>query len=110
LDQQAVLDRYAELAETGGAFSEVLTGSALLRAQASQTLIQGLGYSQRGRARFEIWTRSESAVSGCLDTSDVELIDQRGEFSTPTRRRTPFSASIGMENLTSEFEVEEARR
>lgn len=106
---QAALNRYAEIAERGGELSEVLTQSALIQARASSELLQSLGYTQRGRAKFEIWSASNSLISGCLDLSDLEIIDRQGAFLSVGQRRSAFIASITLENQISQFEVSQER-
>jgi ABC-type enterochelin transport system ATPase subunit len=106
---QAALNRYAEIAERGGELSEVLTQSALIQARASSELLQSLGYTQRGRAKFEIWSASNSLISGCLDLSDLEIIDRQGAFLSVGQRRSAFIASITPDNHISQFEVSQER-
>ena len=106
---QVALNRYAEVAERGGELSEVLTQSALIQARASSELLQSLGYTQRGRAKFEIWSASNSLISGCLDLSDLEIIDRQGAFLSVGQRRSAFIASITPENQISQFEVSQER-
>ena len=106
---QAALNRYAEIAERGGELSEVLTQSALIQARASSELLQSLGFTQRGRAKFEIWSASNSLISGCLDLSDLEIIDRQGAFLSVGQRRSAFIASITPDNQISQFEVSQER-
>jgi|GEM_PF-3093968 len=108
-DPQAALNRYAEIAERGGELSEVLTHSALIQARASSELMQSLGYTQRGRAKFEIWSASNSLISGCLDLSDLEIIDRQGAFLSAGQRRSAFIATITPDNQISQFEVSQER-
>jgi hypothetical protein len=104
-NHQALLDKYAEITQSGGSFAGVLTQSALVQADASQRLLSDLGYTQRGRARFEIWSSSGTLVSGCLDLSEVVIIDSKGAFLNLAERRSQFSATFTSGNLISNFEV-----
>lgn len=104
-DPQLLLNKYAETTESGGPLTEVLTQSAFIQADASRRLLNDLGYSQRGRARFEIWSASDFLVSGCLDLSEVVMVDSKGAFLPLVQKRSQFSATITPENLISNFAV-----
>ena len=104
-EHEVTLNRYAQLVEEGGELTEVLTHSALAQAQASRQLMEELGYTQRGRAQFEIWSFSSGMASGCLDLTGVEVIDDQGAFVSLGQRRSSFIATFTRESLISEFEV-----
>lgn len=108
-EHEVTLNRYAQIVADGGELSEVLTQSALLQAQASRQLMEGLGYTQRGRANFEIWSFSNDSVSGCLDLTEVAVIDDRGSFLSLGKRRSSFTATFTPESLISNFEVSKER-
>ena len=99
------LNRYAEIVEDGGELTEVLTHSALVQAQASRQLMEDLGYTQRGKAQFEIWSLSNDLASGCLDLTEVAVMDDQGSFVSLGQRRSSFTATFTRESLISKFEV-----
>lgn len=82
---QRTLDRYAELTAQGGSLESVLSGEALESAEKSNQLLESLGLSQSGLAKFELLAADEGMGKGCLDVSAVELFNQKGERVSPTR-------------------------
>lgn len=104
-EHEVTLNRYAQIVEDGGELKEVLTHSALVQAQASRALMEDLGYTQRGRAQFEIWSLSNDLASGCLDLTEVAVMDDQGSFLSLGQRRSYFTATFTRESLISKFEV-----
>jgi len=104
-EHEVTLNRYAQIVEEGGELTEVLTHSALVQAQASRQLMEELGYTQRGRAQFEIWSFSKDLASGCLDLTEIAVVDDQGSFLSLGQRRSSFTATFTRESLISEFEV-----
>lgn len=82
---QRTLDRYAELTAQGSSLETVLGGEALDSAEKSNQLLQSLGLSQSGLAKFELLAAGEGIGRGCLDMSAVALFNQKGERVSPTR-------------------------
>lgn len=99
---QQTLDEYALLSAQSRPLASVLTGEALQSAQRSSQLLQDLKISQRGLAEFEVWSAEAGVGSGCLDLSEVELVNEKGELVNPARPdRVEFQAHYADDLISS---------
>ena len=103
---QTSLDRYASLSAAVAPLESVLGGPALASAQRNYQLLHSLELAQQGLASFEVSSAAGGFVSGCLDLSDVEFFNQRGELLEIDRQdRARFTATYDSEYLISSLEV-----
>ncbi len=99
---QQTLDEYASLSAQASSLGSVLTGDALASAQKSEELLENLGITQTGLAKFEVLAAAEGEGEGCLDLSSVELLNAKGERIIPSRPdRVAFEASYEANFLIS---------
>ncbi len=105
---QQTLDEYASLSAQASPLGSVLTGDALASAQKSEELLENLGITQIGQAKFEVLAAAEGEGQGCLDLSGVELLNAKGERIIPSRPdRVAFEASYEANFLISSLVITE---
>jgi hypothetical protein len=105
---QQTLDEYAKLSSQSDSLVTVLTGEALASAENSAQLLEKLGISQTGLARFEVSEAVNGLGRGCLDMSEVELVDAQGELIIPSRPdRVEFEAGYEQNFLISSLFISE---
>ena len=105
---QQTLDEYASLSAQASSLGSVLTGDALASAQKSEELLENLGITQIGQAKFEVLAAAEGEGQGCLDLSGVELLNAKGERIIPSRPdRVAFEASYEANFLVSSLVMTE---
>jgi hypothetical protein len=105
---QQTLDEYASLSAQASPLGSVLTGDALASAQKSEELLENLGITQIGQAKFEVLAAAEGEGQGCLDLSGVELLNAKGERIIPSRPdRVAFEASYEADFLISSLVITE---
>jgi hypothetical protein len=105
---QKTLDEYASLSAQASQLGSVLTGDALASAQKSEELLENLGITQIGRAKFVVLAAAEGEGEGCLDLSGVELLNAKGERIIPSRPdRVAFEASYEANFLVSSLVITE---
>ncbi len=105
---QQTLDEYAKLSSQSDSLVTVLTGEALASAEKSAQLLEKLGISQTGLARFEVSEAVNGLGRGCLDMSEVELVDAQGELIIPSRPdRVEFEAGYEQNFLISSLFISE---
>ncbi len=105
---QQTLDEYASLSAQASPLGSVLTGDALASAQKSEELLENLGITQIGQAKFEVLAAAEGEGQGCLDLSGVELLSAKGERIIPSRPdRVAFEASYEANFLISSLVMTE---
>lgn len=105
---QQTLDEYASLSAQASQLGSVLTGDALASAQKSEALLENLGITQTGQAKFEVLAAAGGEGEGCLDLSGVELMNAKGERIIPSRPdRVAFEASYEANFLVSSLVITE---
>lgn len=107
---QQTLDEYASLSARAGSLGTVLTGEALASANKSAELLENLGITQTGQAKFDVMAAADGIGQGCLDLSDVELLNTKGELIVPSRPdRVEFEAGYGPNFLISSLIITEQK-
>lgn len=105
---QQTLDEYASLSAQASPLGSVLTGDALASAQKSAELLENLGITQTGQAKFEVLAAAKGQGEGCLDLSGVELLNAKGERIIPSRPdRVAFEASYEATFMVSSLVITE---
>lgn len=105
---QQTLDEYARLSAQASSLGSVLTGDALASAQKSEELLENLGITQTGQAKFELVAAAEGEGEGCLDLSGVQLLNAKGELIIPSRPdRVAFEASYEANFMISSLVITE---
>ncbi len=105
---QQTLDEYASLSAPASSLGSVLTGDALASAQKSEELLENLGITQIGQAKFVVLAAAAGEGQGCLDLSGVELLNAKGERIIPSRPdRVAFEASYEANFLISSLVMTE---
>ena len=105
---QQTLDEYASLSAQASPLGSVLTGDALASAQKSEELLENLGITQTGQAKFEVLAAANGQGEGCLDLSGGELLNAKGERIIPSRPdRVAFEASYEANFLVSSLVITE---
>jgi len=103
---QQSLDGYAKAAASGSGLDRFLSGGALEAAEQGAALLADIGLSQLGSARFEVENVSDGQVSGCLDLSQVQVVDSSGGLLQPNRQeRVGFSGRFASDYRLFELEV-----
>ncbi|MFM1993663.1 MAG: hypothetical protein RL537_352 [Actinomycetota bacterium] len=105
---QQKLDQYADLSANSQSLHGVLSGAALESAEKSLELQSELGLTQIGLARFEVLSAANGLGSGCLDLSDLELVNSKGELIRTSRsERVEFEVEYEPNFVITSLEVSE---
>lgn len=109
LQLQRQLDGYAQNAASGENLEAYLTGEALESALQSAELMQSLGYQQLGFPKMLLLELSDGVGKGCLDLTEVRIVDSAGELVQQRRpERLSFQVSVDDQLRISSLSVGEA--
>lgn len=89
---EQTLNQYAQLTQQGD-LSKVLSAEALVTAERSRELMQSLELSQQGFAEFDVQSASAGSAEGCVDFSEVEIVNAKGELMKSQKDALRFSSS-----------------
>lgn len=109
LQLQRQLDGYAQNAASGENLDTYLTGEALNSALQSAELMQSLGYRQLGIPKMLLLELSDGVGKGCLDLTEVRIVDSAGELVQQQRpERLSFQVRVDDQLRISSLSVGEA--
>ena len=97
-------ERYASLENGESDFQEVLTGSALVSALETKTLLDSVGYRRLGRPSFEVIELSSQSTRVCMDLSGIAIVNSEGERVETTGERLHVSVKLE-DGLIDTFQV-----
>ncbi len=101
---EQTLNQYAQLTQQGD-LSTVLSSEALLAAESSRKLMKNLELRQQGAASFTVISASKGAAEGCVDLSEVEIVNAKGELINNPRDVFRFSSSYDSSFLITKLNI-----